>query len=111
MKKEFDYDFAEMGEFFTTSWTAKTLEFRKTHMKEIDQELRLENKTNDLLEIKINQHEILKHPKSVVLNPKEVRHIIIKIPCSKIKKKHSSFLVLKSKNQTEKIPIKIEHVE
>ena len=111
MKKEFNYDFAEMGEFFTTSWTAKKLEFKKTHMKEIDEELRLENLTDNEIEIRINEHEILKHPKSVVLKPKEIRHIFIKVPCAKIKGKHSSYLVLKTKNQTEKVPIIIEHIE
>ncbi|GAF99701.1 unnamed protein product, partial [marine sediment metagenome] len=57
----------------------------------------------------IIQHEILKHPKNVVLKPKEVKHIKLKIPCKKITGKHASYLVLKSKNQTEKIPIRITH--
>ena len=111
MKKEFDYHFAEMGEFFTTSWSAKTLEFRKVHMEEIDEDLRLENLTDKGLEIIIKEHEILKHPKKILLAPKEIKHVKIKIPCAKIKGKHSSFLVLNSKNQTEKIPVKIEHAE
>lgn len=109
MKKEFDYHFAEIGDFFTTSWTAKKIEFEKTHSKEIEEEMRLENLTDTKLEIEITEHDILKHPKNIVLKPKEVKHIKLKIPCGKIKGKHESYLVLKSKNQTEKIPIKIIH--
>lgn len=111
MGKEFDYDFAELGDFFTTSWTSKKLEFKKTHAKEIDEELRLENLTGNKLEIGIVEHAILKHPKKVILKPKEVKNIIIKIPCAKITGKHESYLILKSKNQTEKIPIKITHTK
>jgi hypothetical protein len=111
MKKEFDYHFAEMGEFFTTSWTAKTLEFKKTHTKEIDIELRLENKLSSPLEIIITEHDLINHPKSVVLEPKEVKHVILKIPCGKVKNVHKSNVILKSKNQAEKVPIYIEHVD
>lgn len=111
MKKEFDYNFAELGDFFTTSWTSKKLEFEKTHSKDIEEEMRLENLTDKKLEIEIIKHGILKHPKTVVLKPKEVKHIKLKIPCGKIKEKHESYLVLKSKNQTEKIPIRIIHTE
>jgi hypothetical protein len=111
MKKEFDYSFAEIGDFFTTSWAAKKLEFEKTHSKEIEEEMRLENLTNKKLEIEIIEHEILKHPKHIILKPKEVKHIKLKIPCAKIKTKHESYLILKSKNQTEKIPIKIKHTK
>ena len=109
--KEFDYDFAEMGDFFTLSWTGKSLEFDKSHTKEIDEDLRLENLKDKKVEISIEQHEILKHPKKVILKPYEVKHIKLKIPCGKIKDKHSSYLVLKSENQEEKVPIKIKHVK
>jgi len=111
MRKEFDYAFAELGDFFTTSWTAKSLEFEKTHLKEIDEELRLENLTDKKLEIEIIEHEILKHPKHIILKPKEVKHIKLRIPCAKIKEKHTSYLILKSEHQTEKIPVKIKHTK
>ena len=111
MKKEFDYNLAELGDFFTTSWTSKKLEFKKTHAKVIDEELRLENLTDNKLEIEIVEHAILKHPKTVLLKPKEVKNIIIKIPCAEITGKHESYLILESKNQKEKIPVKINHVK
>ena len=109
MKKEFDYHLAELGDFFNVSWTAKKLEFEKEHFKEIKEDLRLENLTDKKLKLKIDNHELLKHPRSVVLKPKEVKHIVLKIPCKKIKDKHKSYLVLTSENQTAKILVKITH--
>ena len=110
-KKEFTSHLAELGDFFTTSCTAKKLEFEKEHFKEIKEDLRLENLTNSKLKIKIDNHELLKHPRSAVLKPKEVKHIVLKIPCKKIIGKHKSYLILSSKNQTTKIPVKITHSE
>jgi len=107
--KEFDYDFMEMGDFFTASWTAKELSFHKKHNKTIIEELRLENLTNKKITIEIEPHKILIHPKKVSLKPKEVKHIELKIPCGKIKGEHSSYLILKTKNQKELVPIKIKH--
>lgn len=109
MNKEFDYDFAEIGEFFSTSWTAKKLEFEKSHSKEIKEEIRFENLTDKKLEIYIKKHELLKHPKKVVLAPKEVKHVVIKIPCERITDKHESYLEFSSKNQKEIVPVKIKH--
>lgn len=109
MKKEFDYAFAELGDFMTASWTAKKLIFVKSHSKEIEEELRLENLTDKPLKITITQHKLLKHPRTIVLKQKQVKHIKLKIPCGKIKGKHSSYLILKSANQIEKIPIRITH--
>ncbi|MFH1276362.1 MAG: hypothetical protein ABIH82_04590 [Candidatus Woesearchaeota archaeon] len=111
VKKEFDYHFAEMGDFFTTHWTAKKLVFHKEHNKTIKEELRLENLTGNKLTITIEDHEILQHPQKVNLKPKEVKHITIKVPCKVIKGKHSSNLVLNSKNQISKVPIRITHSE
>lgn len=108
---DFSYDFAEDGGFFTTSWTAKSIEFKKYHFKEVIEEMRLENLLNERLEIKIEEHGLLKHPLTIRLKPKEIKHIKIKIPCNKIDNKHKSFLVLKTKNQTEKVLIKIEHIK
>jgi len=109
-KKEFDYHFAELGDFFTTSWIGKELKFEKDHSKEIQEELRLENLTKAQLKINITNHSLIGHPKSVLLKPEEVKHIKLKIPCNKIKNKHESFLILSSQNQIEKIPIKIKHI-
>ena len=79
MKKEFDYHFAEMGDYFTTSWTAKSIEFEKEHSKEINEELRLENLTDGNLNITIKEHGILKHPKntnfSCVIKTPEWQHL------------------------------------
>jgi hypothetical protein len=111
MIKEFNYDLAEMGDFFSLSWSAKSLEFQKSHSKEVEEEIRLENLTKDNLKIDIDDHDIIKHPRSIVLKPEEVRNVTIVIPCKKITKKLNSFLTLKSKNQEEKIPIKIKHVK
>ena len=111
MKKEFTYDFAEIGDFFTLSWTSKKIDFEKSHSKEVKEEIRLENLTNNNLKIEIQNHNLLKHSKNIILKPEEVKHIFLKIPCNKITDKHSSSLILKSKNQTEKIPIKIKHVK
>ena len=111
MRKEFDYHFAKLGEFMTTEWTAKKLEFKKSHFKEIIEELRLENLTDHSLEIKVVEHDLFKHPKRVILKPKEVKHIKLRIPCNKIEKKHKSYFILKSKNQVARIPIRIEHIK
>ena len=110
-KKEFTFHLAELGDFFNVSWTAKKLEFEKKHFKEIEEDLRLENLTDGKLKIKIDNHELFKHPRSVVLKPKEVKHVVLKIPCKKIKDKHKSYLVLASKNQTAKVQVKITHSE
>ena len=110
-KKEFDYNFADLGDYLTVGWTAKSLKFEKYHFKELSEDLRLENLTKQGLEINIEQHEILKHPKKVKLGPYEIKHIKIKIPCKMITGKHKSFLILKSKNQTEKALIKITHLK
>lgn len=111
MKKEFDYAFAEIGDFFNLDWTSKKLEFKKSHLKEIEEELRLENLTSNQLILTIEEHGLIEHPKKITLKPKEVKNIKLKLSCNKIKGKHKSFLVIKSKNQTENIPINIEHVD
>jgi hypothetical protein len=109
--KEFTYDFSQTAEFFTIEWNLKKLDLEIAHDEKIREELRLENLTDKKLEITVKEHDILEHPKSILLKPKEVRHIKINIPCRKIKKKHTSYLVLSSKNQTEKIPINLVKVE
>ena len=111
MKKEFQFNFAEMGDFFNLEWTSKKLELRKAHFKEIDEELRLENLTDNTLKLTIEKHDLLKHPQTVILKPKEVKRVTLKIPCDKIKKKHKSYLIIKSQNQKEKIPVDIQHIE
>ncbi len=109
MKKEFSYDFAEMDEFFTSIYTSKKIELEKNHDKTIIEEIRLSNLTDKKLTITIEEHDLLKHPKKVVLKPKEIQLVELKIPCKKVEKLHKSELILKSKNQISKVPVRIKH--
>ena len=111
MKKEFDYHLSVLGDFFNLEWTAKDLKFKKIHHEEIDEKIRIENLTDKPLVIKISEHDIIKHDKIIKLKPKEVKLIEILIDCSKIKKMHKSYLIMKSPNQEVKIPVEIEHMK
>lgn len=110
-KKEFDYFFGEMGEDFSLDWNSKKLEFSKIHKNIIQEEILLKNLTNKKLTIFLDEHDIIDHEKIVILEPNETRIIEFDIDCSKIDGKHKSYLILKSENQKEKIPIKITHEE